>query len=148
MQYSANETQVGGDHYRTPIQHWDFAASWCMGYFEGQITKYVTRSRKKNGLQDLYKAAHFLRKLRELADQKPDPSQQPFGARTVQPPQRISLHEYMVANRLTEGEASVVALVTVWGGYPIILVHAYSILTQMIAEAEGVEPGSGYVNQD
>ena len=62
---TANETQVAGEHYRTPIQHWDYVLANDLGYFEGQITKYVTRWRKKNGLEDLHKARHFLDKLIE-----------------------------------------------------------------------------------
>ena len=65
---TANDTQVAGDHYRTPIQHWDYVIANDLGYFEGQITKYVTRWRKKNGVQDLHKARHFLQKLIEVAE--------------------------------------------------------------------------------
>jgi hypothetical protein len=62
---TANETQVAGEHYRTPIQHWDYVLANDLGYLEGQITKYVTRWRKKNGVEDLLKARHFLDKLIE-----------------------------------------------------------------------------------
>ena len=62
---SANDRQVGGEHYKSGIQHWDYAISQKLGYMEGQITKYVTRWDKKNGLQDLRKAAHFLERLIE-----------------------------------------------------------------------------------
>ena len=62
----ANEKQVAGQHYRAKIQHWDFVVAAGLGYFEGQITKYVTRWRKKNGVQDLQKAEHFLEKLIEV----------------------------------------------------------------------------------
>lgn len=62
---SANERQVGGNHYAGKMQHWDYVVSNSLGYFEGQITKYVTRWRKKNGLEDLHKAKHFLDKLIE-----------------------------------------------------------------------------------
>ncbi len=68
----ANKTQVGGSHYRTEIQHWDFAASNDLDYFQGCITKYVTRHKKKNGLQDLRKAQHFLEKYIELEIAKRD----------------------------------------------------------------------------
>lgn len=66
---SANETQVGGDHYRKKAgeQHWD--RQWKLhgpGYFVGCITKYVERYRDKNGVEDLEKARHFLDKLIEL----------------------------------------------------------------------------------
>lgn len=61
-----NIRQVGGRHYCTGgdnYQHWDLVAETGMGYFEGQVTKYVSRWRKKNGIQDLQKALHFLEKL-------------------------------------------------------------------------------------
>jgi len=67
----ANETQVGGDHYKKQkIQHWDFVAANDLDYFQGQITKYVSRWKDKNGLQDLYKAKHFLDKYIEVEEAK------------------------------------------------------------------------------
>ncbi len=62
---SANGHQVGGQHYAKPIQHWDYVIAQGLGYFEGQITKYVSRWRDKNGLEDLKKARHLLDKLIE-----------------------------------------------------------------------------------
>lgn len=59
-----NARQVGGEHYnKSEYQHWDFVIDNNLGYFEGQITKYVCRWRKKNGKQDLEKAAHYMEKL-------------------------------------------------------------------------------------
>jgi len=63
----ANEKQVAGSHYKSEIQHWDFVVANDLDYFQGQITKYVCRWKKKNGIQDLEKAAHFLQKYLELA---------------------------------------------------------------------------------
>jgi len=66
---SANDRQVGGQHYRDSspeFQHWDLMGLNNVGYFPGQITKYVTRWRKKGRLQDLEKAEHYLEKLIEL----------------------------------------------------------------------------------
>lgn len=74
---SANDTQVGGDHYKMKtIQHWDVVALFDLDYFQGQITKYVFRWKKKNGLQDLKKALHFLQKYIELVEAGtiPDPT--------------------------------------------------------------------------
>lgn len=62
----ANERQVGGQHYATPIQHWDFVVANDIPYLEAQVIKYVCRHKKKNGVQDLEKAAHFLQKLIEV----------------------------------------------------------------------------------
>ena len=62
----ANEKQVAGSHYRTHIQHWDYVVANDLDYFQGQITKYVTRWKRKNGLTDLLKAQHFLEKYLEV----------------------------------------------------------------------------------
>lgn len=64
----ANDYQVDGTHYQQKgtIQHWDYAASNNFDYFQGQITKYVTRWKKKNGLKDLEKARHFIEKYIEV----------------------------------------------------------------------------------
>jgi len=65
----ANDTQVGGDHYKAkPIQPWDFIAANHLGYFEGNIVKYVSRWQDKGGINDLKKARHYLDKLIELED--------------------------------------------------------------------------------
>ena len=66
--HNANEKQVGGDHYATGgVQHWDYVQEALGGaYFMGNITKYVARHRRKNGLQDLEKALHYLQKAMEL----------------------------------------------------------------------------------
>lgn len=64
---SANDKQVGGTHYGGgALQHWDVVSIMELDYFQGQITKYVMRWKKKNGVEDLKKAAHFLEKYIEL----------------------------------------------------------------------------------
>ncbi len=66
---TANEIQVGGQHYKTKaIQPWDYIAANQLGYFEGNIVKYVSRWRDKGGVDDLRKAKHYLDKLIELED--------------------------------------------------------------------------------
>jgi hypothetical protein len=64
---NANSKQEGGSHYKNQaIQAWDYIAVNNIGYFEGNIIKYVSRWRKKGGLEDLRKARHYLDKLIEL----------------------------------------------------------------------------------
>ena len=55
-------TQVGGTHYNSPYQHWDLVADLGLDYLRACATKYVTRSRKKNGREDLKKAVSYLEK--------------------------------------------------------------------------------------
>lgn len=66
---TANEIQIGGDHYKEKtIQPWDFIAANQLGYFEGNIVKYVSRWQNKGGINDLKKARHYLDKLIELSE--------------------------------------------------------------------------------
>lgn len=64
-----NTRQIGGQHYRAAnpdYQHWDLVAEYGMSYFTGNITKYATRWRRKAGVKDLEKAAHYADKLISL----------------------------------------------------------------------------------
>ena len=61
----ANDKQTGGTHYDQPIQFWDFAVANNIPWLEANIMKYVSRHKKKNGLEDLKKAQHYLEKLME-----------------------------------------------------------------------------------
>lgn len=71
----ANERQVGGDHYKGGYEHWDFALDAGLGYLLGCATKYVSRWRQKNGVQDLEKALHYLQKAVEVGQPAPKISQ-------------------------------------------------------------------------
>lgn len=64
---SALETQVGGDHYKTKaIQPVEYIHANGLGFCEGNVVKYVSRWREKNGLKDLEKARHYLDILIQL----------------------------------------------------------------------------------
>lgn len=67
---AANEKQVAGDHYQSSIQTWDYIIAHDLGYLEGNVIKYVTRYKKKNGVQDLEKALHYLQKLIEVENDR------------------------------------------------------------------------------
>jgi hypothetical protein len=63
----ANAMQVGGRHYKTlPIEPWDYIAANKLGFFEGNIVKYLTRAAKTGNRDDLLKAQHYLSKLLEI----------------------------------------------------------------------------------
>lgn len=79
---SANDKQVGGNHYRKVEgeQHWD--RQWRLygrGYFVGCITKYIERYPDKNGMEDLLKAQQFLEKLIELESRSKISSNNPYA---------------------------------------------------------------------
>lgn len=69
-QNNANNTQVAGEHYKKEIQHWDYVVAQNLDYFQGQITKYVSRWKDKGGVTDLKKAQHFLQKYIEVEEAK------------------------------------------------------------------------------
>ncbi len=64
---NALSKQVGGNHYKDfAIQPVEFIIKNRLGFCEGNVIKYVCRHRKKNGIEDLKKAKHYLELLAEL----------------------------------------------------------------------------------
>ena len=61
----ANEFQIGGKHYKIPYEHWDMVIDSDMPYVLGCATKYVSRWRDKNGVEDLKKSLHYIQKADE-----------------------------------------------------------------------------------
>lgn len=61
----ANEKQIGGNHYKTTIEPWDFVLANNIGSLEGNAIKYIARHKQKNGIEDIDKAIHYLEKLKE-----------------------------------------------------------------------------------
>lgn len=60
---------MGGGHYKTlPIQPVQYIHANGIGYFEGNVIKYVTRWRHKGGRADLEKARHYIDLLLELEE--------------------------------------------------------------------------------
>lgn len=123
----ANARQVGGDHYKKPIQHWDFAASNGYDYLLGQVTKYLFRWRDKNGLQDVEKAAHFLQKAGEVfsSDMAPISIGAFLDANNVVGPERtlfLMLHAYHDTNDpvfLIEAQRLMNDVLVLAGGAPL-----------------------------
>ena len=57
----AQSYQVGGAHYRDmAIQPATYVIRNAIGWAEGEVIKYVSRWRRKNGIEDLRKARHVL----------------------------------------------------------------------------------------
>jgi hypothetical protein len=71
---SANEIQVGGDHYKSKkVQPWDAMECWMSpeqfeGFLRGNVIKYIARYKDKDGLKDVQKARHYLDKLIECLE--------------------------------------------------------------------------------
>ena len=82
---SANERQVGGDHYKGSsapcphcgglLQHWDITWAFRFDQFQYCVSKYIWRKKGPGGthrIEDLEKAKHHLEKYIEVmkADQE------------------------------------------------------------------------------
>jgi len=66
---SALSRQVSGSHYvNSSIQPIEYIHANGLGFIEGNIIKYITRWRDKNGIQDLEKIKHYIDLLIELED--------------------------------------------------------------------------------
>jgi len=64
---TANSLQHGGQHYKgLTIEPWDYIAANKIGFLEGNAIKYLTRWKEKNGVEDLYKALHYVQKAIEV----------------------------------------------------------------------------------
>ena len=63
---SAKDYQIGGSHYKNKgVQPIEYIMANGLGFCEGNVIKYVSRWRDKNGLDDLLKTKHYLEFLIE-----------------------------------------------------------------------------------
>lgn len=71
LEGGALKEQVGGDHYsKLAIQPVEYINANKLTYLQGNVIKYVTRYKDKNGVEDLQKAKHYIDLLIELEDKK------------------------------------------------------------------------------
>ena len=68
---SALTKQVGGGHYKDKaIQPIIYIHANNLGFCEGNVVKYITRWREKNGIAELEKAKHYIELLIEMETRK------------------------------------------------------------------------------
>ena len=139
----ANQTQVGGTHYKNPFQHWDLCHELDLGYFEGQISKYITRHRFKKGKEDADKALHFCMKLIELVatgGRMPRHRMVSFARMT----------QYAEANHLLPIEYACINSVCNWQfveDLTMLQARIERLISETYPQDDGSEPGAGYVDQ-
>lgn len=64
------ERVIHPEHYNGGIEMWDYAYTHKLDFFEGNIVKYVTRWKNKNGIEDLKKCRQYLEKLIDLEEKR------------------------------------------------------------------------------
>ena len=63
----ATDKQVGGDHYKDcVIQPVDYILKNNLDFLEGNVVKYITRHKTKNGIEDIRKVIHYAELILEL----------------------------------------------------------------------------------
>ncbi len=63
LERRAEIEKINPDYYTKGIETIDYIISHSMNYLEGNLVKYVTRYKHKNGLEDLLKAQWYLDRL-------------------------------------------------------------------------------------
>lgn len=104
----SERTQYGGDHYETTdgYEHWDWVIDAEIGYLCGNATKYLSRWRKKNGVDDLKKALTYVDKMiatRENAD---------WHYRESRWKTNMLTERFVKSARLTEQESGIIFLLS------------------------------------
>lgn len=62
-------TKDGGEHYKKRgIQPIEYIQSNSLDFFEGNVVKYVTRHKDKNGPADIIKARDYLNMMLDMYD--------------------------------------------------------------------------------
>ena len=66
-----NEKQIGGDHYdRMAIQPIEYIMANNLGFAEGNVIKYISRYKFKDGVRDLKKARQYIDALIEQMERE------------------------------------------------------------------------------
>jgi len=69
---SALKEQIGGSYYKSfEIQPIEFITANKLSFIQGCIIKYICRFDKKNGNEDIDKAIHYCKLLKELKKENP-----------------------------------------------------------------------------
>lgn len=131
----ANDMQIGGNHYKGGEEHWDFCWKHSYNQFEYCISKYVFRCYKKNGIEDLKKAAHHLAKYIELVGKHyPRPDRTATEAMEWCMSHNLDFHQQYIIEAVHVG----------------FLDEAKDALAKLIArqEHDALNPPREYVNPD
>ncbi len=68
------ETQEGGEHYtQMKIQPIEYIDANDLDFFQGNIVKYITRHKFKNGVEDINKIIHYCELIKHFQYKVPPP---------------------------------------------------------------------------
>lgn len=97
----ALDIQIGGYHYKDcPYQPVKFSTDLNLNFIQGNIVKYITRYKRKNGRQDLEKVIHYIQLGQTL---------KPVNNVVFSHEVKQKIDYYVSANGLNENERKVVS---------------------------------------
>ena len=127
---SALDEQVGGDHYKKlGIQPIELIRDINANFFQGNVIKYITRYKYKNGIKDLEKAKHYLELIEEL---HPDNNNSKIASYEID-----RVNEYIVANKIDINAAKIIIIVSLCGNDKID--KAIELINNLINDYNKVE---------
>lgn len=113
--FGSLDIQVSGNHYKNrSIQPVEYIHYNGLNFCEGNVVKYVTRWRDKNGLADLTKSKHYVELLYDLSAEEDRKN----GAIFIEKNINISPKEYSISNSLSELEGRIIDGITLWDQNP------------------------------
>ena len=105
---SALDEPVGGDHYKKlGVQLVELIRDINANFFQGNVIKYITRYKDKNGVKDLEKAKHYLELIKELHPNN--------NSRKITSYEIDSVNEYVYANKIDTDAAKIIRIVSLCG---------------------------------
>lgn len=130
------DKQYGGSHYKIlAIQPVELINKISANFFQGNVIKYITSHRAKNGVKDLQKAKHYIEMINEF-----NPGKVYVNEEYV----REALESYMSVNDLTVDEKDVLRMILLGGDID----EALKLMDVIISDAmDQVERIAGYVNE-
>ena len=137
-----NDMQIGGTHYRSKYQHWDYVCDTRMPYLLACATKYVSRWRDKNGVEDLRKSIHYLAKAEERGVYMPVNKWYEFITFDTTE-KRTRQFTSSFCSQLPVEDATIFRLI-VEGSYDTAIMKILNLIESELT----AEPGAGYTNQD
>ena len=127
---SALDEQVGGDHYKKlGIQPIELIRDINANFFQGNVIKYITRYKYKNGIKDLEKAKHYLELIEEL---HPRNNNNKIASYEID-----KVNEYICANKIDTDAAKIIRIVSLCGNDKID--KAIELINNLINDYSKVE---------
>ena len=131
---SALDEQVGGDHYKKlGIQPVELIRDINANFFQGNVIKYITRYKDKNGIKDLEKAKHYLELMKEL---HPNNNSSKITSYEID-----SVNEYVCENKIDTDAAKIIRIVSLCGNDKIDT--AIELIDNLINDYHKVEECCG-----